>query len=123
MKTAHDPRHQKRVNVVRDLFAWQFNREAEIKHQETESIIKSIDKLDTIIQESATEWPLDQLNKIDLAILRLATYELIIDKTTPFRVIVDEAVEIAKDFSSESSPSFINGVLGKIIATNNIDKK
>jgi len=58
-------------------------------------------------------WPVDKLNKIDLAILRLAIYELERKKTPP-KVIIDEAVELAKEFGGENSPSFINGVLGTI---------
>jgi N utilization substance protein B len=55
------------------------------------------------------------LNKIDLAILRLAVFELIIENSQPPKVIIDEAVELAKEFGSESSSKFVNGVLGTIL--------
>ena len=58
-------------------------------------------------------WPVDKLNKIDLAILRLAIYELE-NLEVPPKVVIDEAVELAKEFGSENSPSFVNGVLGTI---------
>lgn len=53
--------------------------------------------------------------KIDVAILRLAVYEFLFDKETPHKTIIDEAVELAKEFGNDKSPGFINGVLGKII--------
>jgi len=56
-----------------------------------------------------------KLNKVDLALLRLAIYELKIEKTTPPKVVIDEAIELAKVYGSQSTPKFINGVLGSII--------
>lgn len=72
------------------------------------------DELDATISESAPQWPVDKLNHIDLAILRLATFEILFSDT-PNKVIIDEAVELAKEFGGESSPSFVNGVLGDIL--------
>ena len=57
----------------------------------------------------------DKINKIDLAILRLAVYELLVEKTQPPHVIIDEAIELAKEYGNESSSSFVNGALGNII--------
>ena len=71
-------------------------------------------KLDSEIETSAKEWPIDKLNKIDLAILRLAVYELTFTDT-PSKVVIDEAVELAKEYGGESSPQFVNGVLGDIL--------
>jgi len=112
MKSAEDPRHKKRRKVVKQLFAYSF-QEQEIGDKATK-IVKLAKKLDKNISESAPQWPIEKLNKIDLAILRLAVYEL--TKTdTPPKVIIDEAVELAKEYGSESSPSFVNGVLGNIL--------
>jgi N utilization substance protein B len=112
MKTATDPRHQHRVKLMKHLYASSFK-------DQSDAIIKPIwefkDRIDTLIAECAPEWPIDKLNPLDLAILRLSIYELIIDKQAPYKVIIDEAVELAKEFGSESSPSFINGALGKLI--------
>ena len=77
------------------------------------AILKMKDFLDDKIKKAAPAWPVDKLNRIDLAILRLAVYELTQSKTPP-KVIIDEAVELAKEFGAESSPSFVNGVLGTI---------
>lgn len=75
----------------------------------------NLDFIDKEITSSAPEWPLERINKIDLAILRLAVYELLIQKKEPPKVIIDEAVELAKEFGSENSAAFINGVLGNIL--------
>jgi len=63
---------------------------------------------------AAPEWPLEQINKIDLAILRLAIWELTIKQKEPPKVIIDEAIELGKTYGSEKSSSFINGVLGTV---------
>jgi N utilization substance protein B len=77
-------------------------------------IITKTKTIDSIIQESAPAWPIDKLNKIDLAILRLAVYELTFSKEPP-KAIIDEAVEIAKKYGAESSSGFVNGVLGTVL--------
>ena len=76
-------------------------------------ILKKSNKIDKEIEVAAPTWPIDKLNKIDLAILRLAIYELEEGETPP-KVVIDEAVELAKEYGSENSPSFVNGVLGTI---------
>ena len=112
MKTSHDPRHKRRQNLVQELFSTQFHKQ-EVS-PEARAVINHIEFLDQKIQEAAPDFPVAKINKVDLAILRLAIYELLIDKTAPKNVIIDEAVELAKEFANDTSPSFINGVLGKI---------
>lgn len=112
--TSNDPRHKKRLAIVQELFASSFNsnqRPSEI----TQKIIESESISDPLISINAPEWPIDKLNKIDLAILRLAIYEIMVDKKEPVKVIIDEAVELAKELGSENSASFVNGVLGTIV--------
>jgi len=112
MKSAHDPRHKRRRLVVQGLFAAPFKGR---KIEETaRKIYEGRERWDKLITQSAPAWPIDKLNRIDLAILRLATYELVVTDTPP-KVIIDEAVELAKEFGAESSPSFVNGVLGNIL--------
>ena len=72
------------------------------------------DRLDDLIRNYAPEWPLDQLAVIDRNILRIAIYELVIDSTAPMKVVINEAVELAKTFGAENTPRFINGVLGTL---------
>jgi transcription antitermination protein NusB len=114
MKTASDPRHRHRAQIVQHLFAASFRHHPDPL---INTIWSNLSEIDPHIKIAAPEWPLDKLNPIDLAILRLATYELLIDKQVPYKVIIDEAVELAKEFGSDGSPAFINGALGNIVST------
>lgn len=120
MKTSKDPRHLKRQRIVRQLFAESFSKQ-ENHLVEVNSILKQTKVIDKKIQKAAPTWPIDNLNKVDLAILRLAIYELNNTKTPP-KVVIDEAVELAKEFGSENSPSFVNGVLGTIYKEREVKK-
>ena len=72
------------------------------------------EEIDAMINEHTTGWKTGRMNKVDLSVLRLAVYEMLYDDTIPEKVSVNEAVELGKRFSGGDSPSFINGVLGKI---------
>ena len=78
-------------------------------------VLKKVAQIDKIITKAAPEWPIQQINRIDLAILRLAVYELVVAKKEPPKVIIDEAVELAKAYGGQNSPKFVNGVLGTIL--------
>ena len=118
MKRKSDPRHIKRKKIIQELFSWQF------QPKKTPVLIKKIvdnlDEIDKAISQSAPDRPIGQINKIDLSILRLGTFELIINKEAPPKVVVDEAIELGKEFGSDSSAPFINGALGKLIKLKNI---
>ncbi len=121
MKTSKDPRHLKRRAIVRQLFALSFSDQSLVYDDEvTPKVWKRREELDDYIRHVAEKWPPERLNKLDLAILRLAIYELLVDKKEPMKVIIDEAVEIAKEFGSKSSAAFVNGVLGKIVKEHNL---
>jgi transcription antitermination protein NusB len=72
------------------------------------------DKLDQVIARYAPEWPLDQIAAIDRNILRIAAWEFAVGRDTPVKVAINEAVELAKAFGSDSAPRFVNGVLGSL---------
>ncbi len=76
-------------------------------------------QLDQFIAEHAPEWPLEQVATIDRNILRIALWEFAVQGDTPVKVVINEAVELAKMFGSDSSPRFINGVLGSLAAQQN----
>ena len=78
-------------------------------------IVEKFDELDEIISEVSVGWKLERMSKIDLTILRLAVYEVKMDEEIPNKVAINEAVEIAKKYGGDSSPSFINGILAKIV--------
>lgn len=115
MKTALDPRHLRRQKIVQEIFAWQQNKTQRIRDPKTKDIITNITEIDQSIRDHAPEWETDKINHIDLAILRLASFELLKEKTEPQKAIIDEAIELAKEFGNDTSPSFINGVLGALI--------
>ena len=73
------------------------------------------DDIDNIIKELAFGWDLDRLFKIDKDILRIAIAELVFVKDAPHKVVIDEALELAKKYSTDDSPSFINGILAKVV--------
>jgi N utilization substance protein B len=73
------------------------------------------DVLDAFIHEHAPEWPLEQMAYIDRNILRMAIFEFAVDGRTPVKVAINEAVELAKWFGSDSAPRFVNGVLGSLV--------
>ncbi|MCB0006951.1 MAG: transcription antitermination factor NusB [Anaerolineales bacterium] len=72
------------------------------------------DRMDQLITRFAPEWPLEQMAVIDRNILRMAIFEFLIDQETPVKVAINEAVELAKIYGSDSAPRFINGVLGSL---------
>jgi len=114
MKKKSDPRHLTRRKAVTHLFEYGFRKKTG-SDKLTKGVLKNLEGIDKIIAKSAPAWPIEQIAKVDLAILRLAVFELLFGKTAPFKVIIDEAVELAKEFGSETSPGFINGVLGTVI--------
>ncbi|MCJ7703760.1 MAG: transcription antitermination factor NusB [Anaerolineales bacterium] len=76
-------------------------------------------QLDEFIAEHAPDWPLEQVATIDRNIIRIALWEFAVGGETPIKVAINEAVELAKTFGSDSSPRFINGVLGSLAARQN----
>jgi transcription antitermination protein NusB len=79
-------------------------------------VIAQTPTLDRLIQKYAPEWPLDQMALIDRNILRIAIWEFAADRQTPMKVAINEAVELAKLYGSDSAPRFVNGVLGALAA-------
>lgn len=79
-------------------------------------VLRHRDRLDALIQQHAPEWPIDQLAVIDRNVLRMAIYEFCVAGITPTRVAINEAIELAKQYGSESAPRFVNGVLGALAA-------
>jgi N utilization substance protein B len=146
MKTPADPRHEARSLALKALFEWSFNsvdpveivsRDAdyyagivtgnedasEIEVDQDLSlllvrgVIDHLDEIDKIIADSAPEWPVDQIAKIDLEILRISIFELYFARNVPPKVAIDEAVELGKEYGGENSGKFINGVLGTVVKT------
>ncbi len=116
-----DYRHDKRIKVMQDLFACTFNDQNTaicLEEREPDStiykILTSLTELDAEIQVVAPERPLSEINQVDLAILRSIVFESK-HKDTPKKVLINEAIEMAKEFGSESSSRFINGALATLL--------
>jgi len=120
---------------MQSLFEWDFNeRKEELKdiiknninnstskilEQEfifdlAEGTVKNIEEIDEIIKKTAPEWPIEQIAPVDRSVLRLGIYELNFLKDAPPKVVINEAVELAKTFGGETSGKFVNGVLGTL---------
>lgn len=136
MKSDTDPRHTSRKLALSSIFSWQFaepnieecvatskeileSEGIEYDNELTKFLVDGVKnhsvEIDRIIEESAPEWPIDKIAKIDLVILRIAIFEMLFGKKTPVKVAVDEAVEVAKEFGNDTSHKFVNGVLGSVI--------
>ncbi|MCX7881299.1 MAG: transcription antitermination factor NusB [Patescibacteria group bacterium] len=118
-----DKRHQKRIKIIQNLYALTFKNLKDNLPDKNLTIIKDIcqyqNDIDQMIKKYAAKFSLDKIAKIDLAILRWGTYELKIRKKLPPKVIIDEAIELAKELANEKSYAFVNAVLGKIMNDKN----
>ena len=101
------------IETVFQNFAPQFNDQGFVEFL-IQGVMTNLAKIDTYITKYATEWPLDQITIVDRNILRIGVFELIFNDEIPEKVAINEAIEIAKAFGSDSSGKFVNGVLGAI---------
>ncbi|MEF9938943.1 MAG: transcription antitermination factor NusB [Clostridium sp.] len=89
--------------------------DGEYVKEKVEHIMEKISDLDSQINKIAEGWTTKRMGKEDLTILRLALYEILYDDDVPDKVAINEAVELAKKFGGDDSPSFINGILAKLV--------
>jgi N utilization substance protein B len=133
-------RHLGRIVVLQTLYEQDFRRECGDKkfqlaqvlqrnisrYSQTiedqsfiERLVKGVDtnsdELDKTLQPIAPEWPIDQIARMDRIVLRMGLYELLYETKTPPKVVINEAVELAKAFGGDNSSKFINGVLGTVL--------
>ncbi len=135
-----DPRHTARQIALAALFERYFNPQNEIldnfRHAREvleqegfnhfanllaeaiyQGVLENQETIDKIITASAPAWPLSQIAKVDLICLRIAVYELYFAKNIPYKVAINEAIDLAKEFGGEKSGKFVNGVLGTVVKT------
>ncbi|HLL60844.1 MAG TPA: transcription antitermination protein NusB [Candidatus Nitrosocosmicus sp.] len=117
-----DKRHLNRIDIVQELFSFTFNPGTSLS-EKSQEISKHYTYLDSLIQTGAPKYTINQIAKVDLSILHLALFELLIEKKEPPKVIINEAIELAKELGGEKSPGFINAVLGKIYRESLEDNK
>jgi N utilization substance protein B len=80
-------------------------------------VIANREKLDSILSDASEHWKLGQMAKVDRIILRIAVYEIAIDRHVPTKAAINESIELAKTFSGEEAGRFVNGILGRVAAT------
>ena len=129
-------RRELRELIFKLLFRVEFNQKEELAQQEVfffedeenqaeeeysdqvkgkfRRIVERLDEIDAMLNEKAKGWSTNRMGKVDLTILRLAVFEIKYDEEIPTGVAINEAVELAKKFSSDEAPAFINGILGKV---------
>jgi N utilization substance protein B len=101
--------------LQRRLEANQIDRtSAEFTSHLVQGVIINMEGMDILIARYAPEWPLEQMAVIDRNILRIAIFEFLVSDETPVKVAINEAVELAKTYGSDSAPRFVNGVLGTL---------
>ena len=128
-------RTEQREHIFMLLFRVEFNQKADMEEQCTlffeeaetdisekdrdyirskyEKIAEKLPEIDSMINETATGWDTQRMGKVELAIIRLAVYEIKYDESVPTGVAINEAVELAKKFGQDSSAGFVNGILAK----------
>ena len=128
-------RTEQREHIFKTLFGIEFNAPEEMEEQlalyfeqreitgekdceyikeKSKAIAQRVAEIDEMINVHAKGWKTTRMNKVDLTILRLAVYEMKWDEDVPVSVAINEAVELAKGFGGEESPSFVNGILAKL---------
>lgn len=117
-----DPRRVRREQAIKALFSLQFGPPGQTGNKLANQILIDLKTIDNLIAVAAPEWTLKKINKVDLSILRLSVWELVVSQGAPPKVVINEAIELAKKYGSENSPSFINGVLGTILRKSNPQK-
>ena len=85
--------------------------------QLVDGVLENRDRLDAILSEASEHWKLDQMAKVDRVILRIAVYEIAIDRKVPTKAAINESIELAKTFSGDDAGRFVNGILGRVAAT------
>lgn len=131
-----DPRHKARQIALASLFSLSFENatknnvfdhslevfgpegyDQNLAKAIYDGVLENGATIDKIISASAPTWPIEQIDRVDLICLRIAVFELYFSKNIPYKVAINEAIELAKEFSGEKSGKFVNGVLGTVVKT------
>lgn len=83
--------------------------------EKVEKISEKLEEIDAKINEVSESWKTGRMGKVDLTLIRLAVYEMLYEEDVPAKVAINEAVELAKQYGTDNSPSFVNGVLAKLV--------
>ncbi len=93
-------------------------KEADLAYlkQKCDEVISHLEEIDAAVNEASEGWKTSRMGKVDLTLIRLAVYEIRYEDEIPYKVSINEAVELAKKYGTEDSPSFVNGILAKFAA-------
>lgn len=131
-----DPRHKARQIALAALFSSSFTNptkddvfahskevigdedsDAKLGEVIFKGVLENAETIDKIISASAPTWPIEQIDRVDLMCLRIAVFELYFSKNIPYKVAINESIDLAKEFGGEKSGKFVNGVLGTVVKT------
>ena len=128
-------RREEREHLFKLLFCKDFHDAEELpeqiglymEQQETadeklEAVVNAEGSIDMVLANAASGWKLNRMGKAELAILRIAVYEMLYDEEVPEKVAINEAVELAKKYGSDMSSGFVNGVLAKVVKKSSISR-
>ena len=104
-------------SILDKVCEFELTTKAEFAKKLLKGILQKIDKIDIIIKDHLIDWNFERLDKVDKQILRVGIYELLYTDT-PYQIVIDEAVKLAKNFSEDKAKSFINGILDKVAKEN-----
>ena len=137
-RTQREPRHRGREAAVQMLYQWEVGRASMPEVSQTfwpqlaaagdeitdelrdfasrlaAGVITHVDQIDPMIADAAQHWRIERMNVLDRLILRLAIYEFLHERDTPPKVVINEALELARTFSTDEAVRFINGILDAI---------
>ena len=113
---------QEQINIFLEQFEVKNESQRKYIKETFEGISQNLDEIVSLIDKNLKEkWTMDRISKIDIAILKLAIYELL-KSDVPYKVVINEAVELAKKYGDDSSKSFVNGILASIVKDKNISE-
>jgi len=89
-------------------------QDAEYLDRAVWGVLDRVEELDRVIENFLRDWDINRINRVDLALMRLSIYEMLCESDVPLGVAVNEAVELAKEYGTDDSPAFVNGLLGSV---------
>lgn len=110
----HDAEEMKEQAVLFDEEEFCSEKDKEYITKKFENIVEKITEIDAAVNEVAKGWKTTRMGKVDLTIIRLAVYEMKYEEDIPVKVAINEAVELAKQYGTDDSPAFVNGILAKL---------
>ena len=102
------------VELYKDQLEECSEKDAEYILNKYKNIVEKLEEIDAVVGEASKGWKVSRMAKVDLALIRLAVYEMKYEEDVPVKVAINEAIELAKQYGSDDSPAFVNGVLAKL---------